>query len=202
MIIPIVIGIIQIHKLNKYLLLLFALVVCSFLSDLLVHYNREWRYFIWSILSILDFLILSTIFFFSSKNTFKRELYFSGLLLFFIYSIFYFFIFQNLQNKLPDIRAITLFTFLIISTASFIELYNNIEHENLFLFPFFWINVAVLIYFSGNLFLIISYNIFTMEKVYQLYTPIHNTLNTVKNLLFAAAFFVYFLNSRRKNAAS
>jgi hypothetical protein len=75
-------------------------------------------------------------------------------------------------------------------------MYNTVTVENLLLFPFFWINTAVLIYFSGNLYLTISYNIFTMQEVYKLYIPIHNSLNTVKNLLFAVAFLVHFINLR------
>ena len=190
-------GIIQFFKIKKDLLLLFILVLVSFTSDFVVEYFNESRNYVWPVFIILQFVFLCLIFLFNTHNIRKRKILLFSISFFILYAILYIFILKELSPIFPNLMSITVFTFLIISINYFVELYNNVEHENLFTYPFFWINVAVLIYFSGNLFLTISYNIFAMDNVFQLYIPIHSTLNTVKNLLFAMAFIVNLYNLRK-----
>ena len=195
--IPISLGVFQINKLNKYLLLLLILVLISGLSDFVVHFNRESRIHAWPIFFTSQFVLLAIISIYNTNNSTKRKILSFSVLIFLVYSLLYNYLLKDISHLFPNLVTITIFSFLIISIHTFAEIYNNIEFENLFTYPFFWINVAILIYFSGNLFLTISYNIFTMDKVFQLYIPIHSTLNTTKNLLFAMAFIVNLYNPRK-----
>ena len=182
---------------NKYLLILFLLVVIYCIGDLVVHFDRGSRWIVWPTVSILQFILITLIYIFNTGHFMKRKILLFSIPFFLIYAVLYIFILQDISHLFPNLMTISLFAFLIISISLFIEIYNNVEHENLFLYPFFWINIAVLIYFSGNLFMTLSYNIFTMEKVFELYIPLHGTLNTVKNLLFAMAFIVNLYNLRK-----
>jgi hypothetical protein len=58
--------------------------------------------------------------------------------------------------------------------------------------PMFWINSAVLIFFSGNLFLfaLTHYLVHILNDNLVVYWGFHNLLNIVKNILFAAGFYV------------
>lgn len=191
-------GIIQLFKIKKDLLLLFILVLVSFTSDIVVEYSNESRNYVWPVFIILQFVFLCLIFLINTHNIRKRKILLFSISFFILYALLYIFILKDLSPLFPNLMSKTVFTFLFISINYFVQLYNNVEHENLFTYPFFWVNVAVLIYFSGNLFLTISYNIFTMDKVFQLYIPIHSTLNTIKNLLFAMAFLVHLYVSRNE----
>ena len=197
--IPFILGILLFKKINNYLLILLILLFFSFITDFTVYKINESRVFVWPIISVLQFALLMIVFILNTNYVWKRKILLFSIPLFIIYAVFYIFILKDKSQLFPNLMTLTLFGFLIISISSFIEIYNNVEHNNLFKYPFFWINVAVLIYFSGNLFLTLSYNIFTMDNVFQLYIPIHSTLNTAKNLLFAMAFIVNFYPLRKES---
>lgn len=196
--VPIILGIIQIKNLNRYLLALLALVIFSGLSDWVVMVDFGYRDIAWPTYRILQFLLVSTIFLSVTSSPFNRRLVYSFLGVFIIYFPFHFFFFKDPATLFPNLKIIAVFLYMILSISFFLEIYNEVKFDNLFLYPFFWINVGILIYFSGNLFLTLSYNIFSMEKVYKLYLVIHSLLNGVKNLLFGVAFIVHFLEIRKK----
>ena len=160
-IIPIIMGIIQIKKLTNYLLLLLILLLFSCFTDFLVYFNNESRKFAWPLFIIFQFVLLYLIFRFNSSSSKKKKNLILSILAFLIYSVVYLLILKDLNKFYPNLMTISIFSFLVVSLQSFHEMYNKLNHENLFIYPFFWINVAVLIYFSGNLFLTISYNIFS-----------------------------------------
>lgn len=55
--------------------------------------------------------------------------------------------------------------------------------------PFFWINTAVLVYFSGNLILFLFMKFLTLQQLGNLWGPIHNSLNIIYNVLLIRAFW-------------
>jgi hypothetical protein len=194
--IPILMGIVLLHKSDRNLLLLFILLIISFGSDILIYFQNSSRVFVWPFYLVAQHVLLSIIFISTSTIKPKKQIIASLMYTYIIYvAIYELYLKENHPNS-PDLMVISVFAFTIFSISLFIEIYNKAKVNNLLLYPFFWINTAVLIYFSGNLYLTISYNIFTMQEVYKLYIPIHNSLNTVKNLLFAVAFLVRFINLR------
>jgi hypothetical protein len=194
--IPIVLGIIQFSFYRRILILPFLIVVSSFLSDFLSYNFPQVRLYVWPVFITIQFILLSLIYRAHSIKSQIKPKFIYSIIVFLAYAIIYeFYLKANFEN-VPNLMTISVFVFIILSIRSFIEIYNTVTVDNLLLYPFFWINTAVLIYFSGNLYLTVSYNIFTMQEVYKLYIPIHNSLNTVKNLLFAVAFLVHFINSR------
>lgn len=197
--IPISLGIVQFKKLNSYLLLLFLLIIFSPIPDFLVFYKIEAEKFICPLFIISQYILLALIFIGNNQNPqFRKSIRYS-IPIFFIYSFLYIFILEEHSHLFPNLMTVTLFAFLIISITSLIKIYNNTEFENLFSYPFFYINVAVLIYFSGNIFLTLSCNIYSINNVIHLYVPINSILNITKNLLFAMAFLVHFYNSRKES---
>lgn len=189
-------GIIQFLFFRKILTLPFLIVLSSFLSDFLSYNFPQLRLYVWPGFIITQFILLSLIYRSHSSRFRIRQKITYLIIVFSAYAITYEFYLKASFENVPNLMTVSVFVFIILSISSFIEIYNTVNVDNLLMYPFFWINAAVLIYFSGNLYLTVSYNIFTMQEVYKLYIPIHNSLNTLKNLLFAVAFLVHFINSR------
>lgn len=78
---------------------------------------------------------------------------------------------------------------LVVSLLYFRFLLKNLPVPFVHRSPMIWINIAVLIYFGGNLFLFMLYNYF-VSSIWIL----HNMLNITKNILF----FVAIWQSQRK----
>lgn len=79
--------------------------------------------------------------------------------------------------------------FIVLSLLYFRTLLKQLPETYIHRIPMVWINIAVLIYFSGNLFLFLLYNYF-VSGVWIL----HNFLNITKNILF----FIAIWQSQRK----
>ena len=60
-----------------------------------------------------------------------------------------------------------------------------------FRLPIFWVNVAVLVYFSGNLFVFMlsDYLVTVLKDNLIVYWSFHNFLSIVKNILLAIGFY-------------
>ncbi len=78
---------------------------------------------------------------------------------------------------------------LVASLLYFRFLLKNLPEPFVHRSPLIWINIAVLIYFGGNLFLFMLYNYF-VSAIWIL----HNILNITKNVLF----FIAIWQSQRK----
>ena len=87
--------------------------------------------------------------------------------------------------------------FIPLSIYLFYQLINDQPTDNIRRFPVFWVNTAVLIYFSGNFFLFLAYSFFTFKRIYALFYPIHSILNALKNMMFGIALIFQYLNTRK-----
>lgn len=83
--------------------------------------------------------------------------------------------------------------FILLSLIYFRQLLNNLPEPFVHRVPMVWVNIAALIYFSGNLFLFMLYNYF-VSAIWIL----HNMLNIAKNVLL----FVAVWQSQRKTISS
>lgn len=195
--IPILLGIIQLSRTNKYLKYLLLLVSASCVSDFATSYNYMWRNFMWTTYEIAEFTALILLFIAVIDVRSIKVILIGLLSSFLFYSFIYHTYIIEIDSIFPDLRVIASFVFIFVALYSFYYLHTHMPALNLFESPIFWINIGVLLYFAGNLFLFAAINIFTMEKVYLLYFPIHNVLNASKNILFGVAFYMQFHNSKR-----
>jgi len=85
--------------------------------------------------------------------------------------------------------------FMVLSLLYFRQLLDNLPEPFIHRIPMVWVNIAALIYFSGNLFLFMLYNyIATVEN-----WILHNLLNITKNLLL---FVAVWQSQRKMNSSS
>jgi hypothetical protein len=81
--------------------------------------------------------------------------------------------------------------FIVAAIAYFYKLMAELPFQNVFQIPMFWVNVAILIYFAGNLFVFIVTEYLSnqmVEKVTLVWT-VHNFLGILKNVLFGVGFY-------------
>lgn len=83
--------------------------------------------------------------------------------------------------------------FIILSLVYFRKLLVNLPETFVHRIPMVWVNTAVLIYFSGNLFLFMLYNYF-----FSTLWILHNVLNVIKNILL----FIAVWQSQRTTTSS
>ncbi|MEO7990866.1 MAG: hypothetical protein ABI663_15065, partial [Chryseolinea sp.] len=79
--------------------------------------------------------------------------------------------------------------FILLSLLYFRHLLITLPSDSVHRLPMVWINIAVLMYYSGNLFLFILNNYFSMGEHgnQRAMWILHNALNISKNLLFLIA---------------
>ncbi len=194
---PIILSIINYKKEPRYLKILGLLVLTSGLSDLLsinfTRINDE----INNVYTIIQFFILCSVFYLCFDNVrAKRMLLFSSFL-FFIFSVINMLFIEGFAHRNTNLRTVSGIFFIIISVYYFYYLLQVQPVDHITRYPMFWINSAVLIYFSGNIFLYAANNIMSFERIYLFYYLIHNILNVVKNAIFGVAFIAHYLNSKR-----
>lgn len=190
--IPFFFGIMQIRRTNSYLILLFLLVSCSGLADFIVHINYAWIPIVHAIFDVVQYTIIFLIFISQTKSIPLKKLLLSFLILLIVYTLTYHLFIDGSTIALLNSQTVSTFAIIASSLLFINRIPLDIPSSNLFRHPLFWFCIAVLTYFAGNLFLFIAKNIFTMEKMYMLYYPIHNVLNATKNILFAVAFFTQY----------
>lgn len=78
---------------------------------------------------------------------------------------------------------------IIVSIAFFYKLLNELKVVNIHRLPILWIAFATLFYYSGNFFVFLarSYMEQDLETFSFFWTWVHNSLNIIKNILFAIA---------------
>lgn len=75
--------------------------------------------------------------------------------------------------------------FIILSLLFFYKLFKDLEVGNLFTLPMFWINCAILIYFTANFMLFGLVELFPKEVGSNLWDNIHTTFTGVYSILMA-----------------
>ena len=191
---PVFLSFLNYKSKPKYLKILGLLVLTSGLSDLLsinfIRFNNE----INNIYTIIQFFILCSIFYLCFNNVKVKQLLLFSSFLFLIFSVINILLIEGFTSRNTNLRTVSGIFFIIISVYYFNYLLQNQPVDNIIRFPMFWINSAILIYFSGNIFLYAANNIISFERIYLFYYLIHNILNVIKNLLFSVAFIAQFLN--------
>lgn len=196
--------------------LIFALTIVSAVSALVTSFLYP-RFQILSLIQLLlltsvaaDFInTLNIIFWQSGINRYVGLCY--RFLELFILLQFYFHLFQknksgqfvkilifvlpiaflfNIYFEWFSFRTINMLVFSILSIMYFYKIIKEMKMDSPVNNPVFWVNSAILIYFSGSLFFLIFYeplkNLHTQGAVISF--ALHNTLGITKNILFIKAF--------------
>ncbi len=190
--IPIFMGIFQLKRIPNYLILIFILISISCISDFATWQYPESRIIIWPLYITTQYIILILVFITVIDVRSIKNVLYGVLASLFIYTLIYHIYLKNADTHYPDLRLIQSFVFIFLSLYYYYYILTRMPTLELFTYPLFWINTAIFLYFAGNIFLQGAINSFTMEKVYHLYIPIHNVLNTIKNILFGIAFYMQY----------
>ena len=194
-IIPIVFGIVYKVRTKPsikpiFLLLIISLVV-EFISTFLSYQNYN-NIAIINLFTFVEFLFI-VLFYKTFFDAFlKTKIHYVLILLFSLLIIFTTILSNNI--KLIDNLSVSIEAILLIfySLFSLFIIMKNLIYEDLLATPFFWINSAVLIYFSGNLFLFIFSNYLQKHNessgYLQLYV-IHSALNILYYIILSIAFW-------------
>ncbi len=108
-------------------------------------------------------------------------------------------------NKInSSAQSITNITLITIALMFFYQLLNSLEIGNLFIYPHFWIAVAVLIYFSGIFFINIfaEYITFNKDRTISIYWDIKDYLTFTHRVLLAIGFWFTKTTIQLKNASN
>lgn len=146
---------------------------------------------IFNCFTILEFVFLS--FFYSNFTNSVKKTYFNKIvllvfLLIALIDLFFINGFKRVNTLTVSIESITL---IVYSLISFYLIMSRMLFDKLLDAPFFWINIAVLFYFSGSLFLFLfgNYLISQGNKTYMEMYKIHTFVNAVWYLFISIGFW-------------
>lgn len=107
------------------------------------------------------------------------------------------FLILNLYFEIIPIRSIRIlnsFIFTLFAVAYFVKITVELKIENITISPIFWVNSALLLYFSGSVFFALFFEPLGKVNVSAavLSFMFHNVLELLKNILFAIAFWISY----------
>jgi hypothetical protein len=156
---------------------------------MMCYYNIN-NMFIFNIYGIIEAILLIEFYKRFLNQFFQSKVHLILITLFtllFIYNTFLSHKFKNIDNISTSIESII---FILYALISFYFILKNLVFENLYHTPFFWINTAILLYFSGNLFLFtFSSYLESHESTYLKLYLIHSNLNILTYILFSIGFW-------------
>jgi len=192
--IPFFLGLARFRSISSELKLLLVLTGASFACDMASLYHAKLgigNNYIGDAYRLIEFTLLLIIYYraFNNPKIFRVFLVLAVLyVLFFTLNVI---LLQ--QEKINSYTYVILAgVFVVLAVLFFYKLMKDLPTLEVYRLPMFWINVAVLVYFAGNLFLwIVSHYLVTvMNDNLRVYWSFHNFLNIFKNILFAVGFYV------------
>ncbi len=173
--------------------ILYSLIILSCFIEIVIYIlfkNHINNLFMSRIQGMVEFILLSLFFiqiFSSSKQTLLIKAF-----IFMFMGVAAFDLYLNGFNSLDNISLTTECILLMIySLLAFFHLLQNPVHDKILSAPLFWFNTAILMYFSGNLFLFVFSNYLEnhFAKVSPALCGIHSLLNIVFYLLISIGFW-------------
>lgn len=197
--VPLLLGIIQRSYINKNTLPVFLLLVITFFIELLNVFFASHgisNTTIFNIYTPLEY-ILFILFYKSFFDTIKKSSVHYILILFFILITIFDILYANdtlmINNFSLSIESIT---FILYSLLAFFFIMKRLMYQDILSTSFFWINIAVLIYFAGNLFLFLFSNILIQNNRKQ-YIAVYN-IHSVTNIIYYILISIGFWKSAKK----
>ncbi len=191
---PLVVAVFKLKYIRGVLLPIFLLTLSSLLTEGITKYlitpgqnNLE----LYHIYTIIEFILISLFYI-----LFFRK-YFNSILISLLIPVF--FLAAYIDYKLNGLKSMDNFStslesiiFIFYSISFFYYALKNLIFENLLSTPLFWLNTAILIYFSGNLILFVFSNYMAQTdpvKYGILWAVIHTFFNVLYNVLLSVGFW-------------
>lgn len=187
----IILGGANFEKLTSPMIILFILVVLSFLTDLAsVIMNRNELPTMWliNIYAIVEFALLSSIYYILFKTHNYRKIIGIGLLISLITIIVLTLNHSNAYEFNDLVTGIESIIFILLAVGYFRLLLKELEFETPLENPIFWINSGVLIYFSGAFFFFIFSSAASQVNHIKIWM-IHNLIHLIYTILILIAFW-------------
>ena len=193
--IPLFISILNFKTFNNTLKVLFFYLCISCLTELIsfiMAHQKTNNTIVFLIFTVIEYGSFITLYFFEIRTKAFKMFYFFMLFLFsgiFTLNLFYFGGIDRIDTFSSTAESIIL---LFTSIYYFYYILNNLQIPKLNRFYFFWINSAILIYFSMSLclFLFSAYILQSDQSILRPLWIIHNISNICFNLLIAKGIWV------------
>lgn len=192
--VPFVISCFRFKYFQKYLIPVFLLIIISILVELIneifVKYSIN-DFYLLHVYTVLEFILIALFY-----GIFFKQ-YFRPLLFYFFIAGFLILTYADTKingMETMDSLSVSVESLILTGFSLFLFYYvlKNLLFDNLLASPVFWINTAVLIYFSGNLFLFAFSNYILRsapEQFYILWGLIHSLINITFNLFIGIGFW-------------
>lgn len=191
---PLAISLYNYKLLKPNLIPLFILLIASVIIEsssfaLSTHnYSSSLLYFFYT---LIEFILLNWFYqkFFTPYG--KTKIFIINLIAFLLLCFIYL-MFQNVRNTNHFSMILESILMTFYSLLLFYVILKNLLYQNLLKEPIFWINTAILFYFSGNLILFVfrSYILHHYsEKFSFLWGSIHSFFNILMNVFFSIGFW-------------
>ena len=180
--------------LNALRVLFFVSFISTYSNDLFAELYRN-NLFVGVIYLTIEFLIFGIIYHSQINDTNVKKYVKYSTIVIVAFSLINLAFIQGFFNQNSFTRSIVSFATICFTIIYFWYLLNNLEVENLFTHPMFWINSGILMVaatsfiiflFSGYLFQVEDYN------PVMTFWILKNTFGVIRNLLFAYAFWLNF----------
>lgn len=191
--VPLTIFIINWKSRNSLIRLLGLLVITSALGDFVPFISARIVPISGNLYNLFQFLLLGLIFrrLFDNQAIYKViNILMVGYILLCVIQ----FLTVGIAVRIESLRYSSAFIFITLSLCFYFKMIKDLEVENLLKYPAFWFNTAILIYFSGNLFIYIFSEM--LPQTHRFYMPINAVFNSTKNLFFAYAFWLNYKSER------
>lgn len=191
---PFLVAVINFKKVKDYLIPVFALLIVNVIIEIISRFFGDSGInfgVVFHVFTVLEFFLLSLFF----ASFFKS--YFNPFIIYLIIPVF--FIVAYLDYRINGLNSISNFSTsvesIILSLYALFFYYYALKKlifENLLSTPVFWINTAVLFYFSGNFVLFVFGNYLTRvdgDTYIFLWAIIHSFFNVLYNVFLTIGFW-------------
>ena len=171
LVVPLLMGIFNVNRLRKSpLIIVFVICLIYAVFEIIGWYhalNHLQNHFLFNILSYIDIVLWGVFYYLVFEKTVTKRIVVFLVTVTLLLTLWSHFgtgrDFNRMDSFALSIGSISL---IAMSLLFFYQLLNNLEVRNIFIYPFFWINVAVIIYFSGSFFSFIfaEYIAFSQDK--------------------------------------
>lgn len=179
----------------------YTIVAVMFLAITLtaLKFFTEYYKFLLKIFMVLEFTLLSMVYFFIVKNNKSKQFIVLSICLFIVYWIYNF-----CTSKFSEFDFIPLVVECLFFTLLIVYYFYDVMQHNftipLYQLPSFWISVAFLINFSGNFFLFLySKSMFNEPGFTTQYTIIYSSITILKDILLCTAIMANKNSTFHKN---
>jgi|SRR6218665_91578 len=193
-IIAFVVALLRLRLVHSYVIPILLLVIIAFIVELINFafvIDNENNLYIFHAYTIIEFTLISFFYLLFYRPYFKSYFMLILNLVFCVIAYLDYTVngLESIDNYSISCESIILTFYALVS---FLFIIKNLIFENLLASTFFWINAAVLFYFSGNLLLFAFSNYLknnNLDEYYVLWTMIHSFLNIFFNTFICIGFW-------------